>query len=649
MKHPLKRTKSWTGAARRISLVLPVVIAVAVTGFAWGDEPGSFAEKMLDVLRRDTQSMIQGLFPGGSYTDETDHGTFTRTVAVAPAHPPQTRSSITTVTPPATPPATPPVTSSGNGVGPGTTITTAPPSTPPVSTGTPAQGAPSVLSVTSSMPTPSASLTASPATVAPGQSSTLSWTTSNATTVTLNGTSVPDSGSLVELPQSTTTYTLTAANTAGSKSSTATVTVTAGAPTSPPGTVSTPNAIPPGDPRDPATWPFATNSVWNYPIGSNAKYNTGAIGNSNTWANIANGHFWIVCSSCFNQTYIATTSDPFQWIKISGDGAGGTQNTYGTVCFQRHFSTAMFPLKDTVDPIFSVVSPDHLSAIETYGASVATTSCGAGINQAYGNAAINVDLKGPGIWNRNASPPTNYGDFGDMALAFGSGEEATPANIIGVTAGNAITAMGQNTAARYSRFGGIIRKGEFRNGIHHALDIQALTSMLNQNSPSGNCVVFPAAGCDTGFASAYGTSGPLYMGGLIAIPNTVNLAAHTFDTVCGKNLAYAFQQYGAYVSDTAGGLTVVVDQDGLAEFCADNADMLWIGQNLAVVTNSYNPTTGGPPRIGYKLDGGDGTVNSSLIAPPFGAQWGGGNGRYSYFVPHWPRSLWAWITRGILP
>ena len=77
---------------------------------------------------------------------------------------------------------------------------------------------------------PSASLTASVKSIQSGQSSTLSWTTSNASSVTLNGGAVAVSGSSTVSPTATTTYTLNATNASGSASSAVIVTVTAAAP-----------------------------------------------------------------------------------------------------------------------------------------------------------------------------------------------------------------------------------------------------------------------------------------------------------------------------------------------------------------------------------------------------------------------------------
>ncbi|MGB8478746.1 MAG: alkaline phosphatase family protein [Acidobacteriaceae bacterium] len=80
---------------------------------------------------------------------------------------------------------------------------------------------------------PTATLTASPAIVAPGSSATLSWTTAYASTVTIsNGIGVvAASGSMAITPSSTTEYTLTATSVNGTATSAATVTVHANPPT----------------------------------------------------------------------------------------------------------------------------------------------------------------------------------------------------------------------------------------------------------------------------------------------------------------------------------------------------------------------------------------------------------------------------------
>ena len=75
---------------------------------------------------------------------------------------------------------------------------------------------------------PTATFSVAPTSIASGQSATLSWSTTNATTVAINqgiGT-VAASGTRSVSPTATTTYTLTATNAAGSTTATATLTVT---------------------------------------------------------------------------------------------------------------------------------------------------------------------------------------------------------------------------------------------------------------------------------------------------------------------------------------------------------------------------------------------------------------------------------------
>lgn len=85
---------------------------------------------------------------------------------------------------------------------------------------------------TKATPTPTISFfTATPAQIVAGKSSTLSWSVTNATSVTISGVSgtLPNTGSVAVSPTATTTYTLTANNAVGP--TTATVTVVVGAAT----------------------------------------------------------------------------------------------------------------------------------------------------------------------------------------------------------------------------------------------------------------------------------------------------------------------------------------------------------------------------------------------------------------------------------
>jgi hypothetical protein len=79
-------------------------------------------------------------------------------------------------------------------------------------------------------PAPTARLTALPGTITAGQMATLSWTTTDATTVTIDQSvgAVGPHGSLIVSPTSTTTYTITASGSYGLATATATVIVNAG-------------------------------------------------------------------------------------------------------------------------------------------------------------------------------------------------------------------------------------------------------------------------------------------------------------------------------------------------------------------------------------------------------------------------------------
>ena len=88
------------------------------------------------------------------------------------------------------------------------------------------------MTVFNSFPPAIASFQASPTTINQGQSSTLTWQVSGATSLSINqGIGTVAGSSLTVSPISTTTYTLTAANAHGSSTATATVTVATTPPT----------------------------------------------------------------------------------------------------------------------------------------------------------------------------------------------------------------------------------------------------------------------------------------------------------------------------------------------------------------------------------------------------------------------------------
>src|SRR5580704_14946137 len=78
---------------------------------------------------------------------------------------------------------------------------------------------------------PTATLSANPSSIQRGQSSTLTWSTENATDVALDGNKVDPSGSQTVSPTETTTYHLTAKGAGGTQEATAQVSVATPTPT----------------------------------------------------------------------------------------------------------------------------------------------------------------------------------------------------------------------------------------------------------------------------------------------------------------------------------------------------------------------------------------------------------------------------------
>ncbi len=110
--------------------------------------------------------------------------------------------------------------SCGGNNGGGTTASPQPPTTSSPSPSPPSSPAPAA--------PPTIQISASPSSIPAGQSATLSWNTTNATTVSIQpgSSNLPASGSLTVTPSSTTTYTATATGASGSATAQATVTVT---------------------------------------------------------------------------------------------------------------------------------------------------------------------------------------------------------------------------------------------------------------------------------------------------------------------------------------------------------------------------------------------------------------------------------------
>jgi hypothetical protein len=154
-----------------------------------------------------------------------------------------------------------------------------------------------------------------------------------------------------------------------------------------------------------------------------------------------------------------------------------------------------------------------------------------------------------------------------------------------------------NGLARHggSGFGGALRRGELREGIHHALAIAYNRSGLNQRGPGGKPFVWPASQLDPTASAQLSATGNVYVGSLLAIPPDVDIAQLGF----GKEgpafeLARVLQDYGAYVvesCDTQWMNFYSTDADLSAEKVVPMLERL--ARELQVVTNNTPATPGG--------------------------------------------------------
>ncbi len=144
-------------------------------------------------------------------------------------------------------------------------------------------------------PAPTATLTPNVTSIQPGQTATLTWSTQNATTVTLNGNTVAASGSMTVNPTTTTTYTLVATGPAGTTPAQASSMITVSGPPVPVAnlTASAPTVL--QGQSVTLTWTtqnaasvtlngttVAANGSQNFPVTQNTTYTLVATGTSGT-------------------------------------------------------------------------------------------------------------------------------------------------------------------------------------------------------------------------------------------------------------------------------------------------------------------------------------------------------------------------------
>jgi hypothetical protein len=264
--------------------------------------------------------------------------------------------------------------------------------------------------------------------------------------------------------------------------------------------------------RDPYKWPFASNSIWNMPIGKGAQYvpaRLPAVPSNNIWAPMPQ----------LDLERIILRPEALK-TKIAYNGTGWTPN--GNRCTPTTTILATLPLPN-----------DYLVP-----------------NSMYNNGAAIVEADGRTL---TQTQPLARCAVGSSATALGT---FPPLDLYGDGIAGAHGGSGLST------LGGTLRVGELRpNGQppRHALklDVDSM-EVLYPCKVQSECFRWPAKSADTGAVGYYGKKNvspnlAMKMGSLLAIPASVDITKLAMETAPGKQLAWTLQNYGIYIVDTTGG------------------------------------------------------------------------------------------------
>ncbi len=262
-----------------------------------------------------------------------------------------------------------------------------------------------------------------------------------------------------------------------------------------------------GNTRDPLKHPFASNSIWNMPIGSAARYvNAGLAGEyPDEWASMPYADQDVI---------INAPTAPMTEIKES--------RWSGNRC--EIISTKVFA-QAPVPRDFLLPSNNHNMA--------------AGILMPDGRTIVNVQ---PLTRCEAGGPATAIVRYPDSDL-YGDG-------IAGARGGSGMSSIG-----------GALRAGELRpgqKGPQHALKLTLFMGEAHKPAVRADAHRWPATKSDSYAMTRYGAWKPgpeaLKMGALLAIPPSVDITALGLETEPAKQLAWTLQNYGGYVADDAYGM-----------------------------------------------------------------------------------------------
>ena len=170
---------------------------------------------------------------------------------------------------------------------------------------------------------------------------------------------------------------------------------------------------------------------------------------------------------------------------------------------------------------------------------------GNGLFVLYDRARGTTDL-GVGGWRDPGGPLLN------------SAPDGPSAHGLNVVDGDGLVGYGR--ASGLPALGGLLRPGELKQGIPHALAVNLSTSLLSKDKH----YVWPARSADAMAPITYRGKNPgLALGSLLAIPPSIDLSKLQWQTTQGRILALASKQFGWYVVDSH-------NTPGLVQFGMEN-------------------------------------------------------------------------------
>lgn len=260
--------------------------------------------------------------------------------------------------------------------------------------------------------------------------------------------------------------------------------------------------------RDPLKQPFASNSIWNMPIGSGAQYVPAKL-SGNPGNNI-----WAKMPGIDDEKIILKPTAPRTNLNYSSAGWSGKNR-----CTANGGLVVQVPMPSTY-----VVPNNNLNSSASF-----LLSDGRTIVQTQPLARCTAGAAG-----------TTMAKFANVDL-YGTG-------ITGAHGGSGLSAIG-----------GSIRMGELRPGTttgpRHALKVNVYAKeALYKCTTRTACYRWPAVTSDSYSVGFYGTANnnsntAMKMGALLAIPASTNIGALGLETTPAKQLAWTLQNYGAYIVD----------------------------------------------------------------------------------------------------